>query len=269
MAINNSNRHSARHACITCATGNGKGIAVTSLVYPSTSCLAVFDPYGEYDGRFGRRKAFSYRTRRGFARAFAAAWKSHRPFVVVYHPQADRDRLEEMEWFGQLMWMASDGNRVLHVLFEEFGKCTESISKDDTIAGEIATGGRKFGMIAGYVFQRSAEVPKTIWGNCPIKVIGAQEYTADVKRIQDQLGCSADDVAELGRLNQAFSTYVPAYDDRVKTKCHYLVARGLMDFSRQAALVYPNRHLVKKWSAEQKRLHQESRFTLVNPEILK
>lgn len=266
MAINPSNRRSAQHACIACATGNGKGIAVSSLGYvPQNGCVIIFDPYGEYDKKLGKRKTTQYRTRRGFANAFKAAWGSNKPFVLSYFPQADKSRLDELEWFGKLAWVAADGNRTLYTIFEEYGKCTESISKDDTIVGEIHSGGRKFGLRAATIFQRSAEVPKTIWGNAPIKIIGAQEYTNDAKRIIEQLDCDKSVIAEVGKLNIEFSMFVKEWDETVKTKCHYLVSKGLGHYEKKAAIVEPCRKLITKWTDVQRELHKNSDYQLINP----
>jgi hypothetical protein len=264
MAVNEQNYRSAQMTSICCATGGGKGIAVTSLgIIPDNACVVVFDPYGEYKTKFGKRACHQYKTKRGFARAFKAAWQSGKAFLLSYFPQGDR--LKEMDWFGCLAWSAADGNRVLYPVFEEYGKCVESNSKDDTIVGEIYSGGRKFGLRGIAIFQRSAEVPKTIWGNSQIKVIGSQEYTADAKRIVDQLGCPIDEISSLSTLNEAFTMYAPNLDDNVRTKTHYLVAKGFRNYTKKAAMVEPARYLTKKWSSEQKSLNKASDFYLVNP----
>ncbi|MGL1956283.1 MAG: hypothetical protein OCD00_03050 [Colwellia sp.] len=264
MAINEQNFRSAQMTSICCATGGGKGIAVTSLgLIPLKSCVVVFDPYGEYKTRFGNRACHQYKSKRGFARAFRDAWQSNKPFVLSYFPQGDR--LHEMEWFGGLVWAAANGGRVLYPVFEEYGKCVESISKDETIVGEIYSGGRKFGLRGIAIFQRSAEVPKTIWGNSQIKVIGAQEYTADAKRIVDQLGCPIDEVAELSTLNEAFTMYAPKLDDHVRTKTHYLMAKGFRNYKKVAAMVEPARHLTKNWSTKQRALNASTDYALINP----
>ena len=264
MAINPSNRHGPNHMSITCATGGGKGIAVTSLgLFPDDSCMAIFDPYGEYSTKFGKRRCYSYKTRQGFAKAFYGAWKTGKPFCVSYNPTTN-DKIKEVDWFSELMWAASDGNRVLHLLYEEFGRCTESVAKCETKAGEIATGSRKYGIRAGFVFQRPAQVPKEIWGNTRIKVIGAQEEKNDAKRIMNQLDCSLDDVMSIGKLNDVFEMNYPNSDDKVKTKVHYLYGKGLGNFEKVAAIVEPNRKLTKNWSENQKQQHQNSPFRCIN-----
>ena len=270
MAKNPSNRWSNRHCSIVCASGNGKGIAVTySGYYPTNGCIAIYDPYGEYARKFGGLPAYAYRTRKHFSTNFLDAWRSHKPFVVVYQPQAAYvDIVEEKNWFGELMWTALDGDRMLYLLFEEFGKCVSGNGKDDTISGEIATGSRKFGCRAGFVFQRSAEVPKTIWGNTTRKIIGAQEYETDCKRIVDQLGCDVADVAQIGQLNNKFAVYDAHYDDELKTKLHYFRSRGLRDFEKVSVMVPPNIKYLSQWTPEQRQLHKISEFRMLNSEIL-
>jgi len=266
MAINPKNHWSPQHACITCATGNGKGIAVTTLNYvPDKAPLVIFDPYGEYQTKFGKRKCFNYRTRRGLATALKAGLQTSKPFVLAYTPQEDKDQKLELDWFADLIWAAADGNKLLYVLFEEYGKIATSTGKESGRVGEIFTGGRKYGLRAGAIFQRSAEVPKTIWGNSAIKIIGAQEFTTDCKRIVDQLNCSIEDVMELGRLNQKFAIHKPELMDNIKTKVHYLVSNGLGNYEKQAAIIEPCRRYLKEWSKEQKKLHKESDFNLINP----
>ncbi|NTS77338.1 hypothetical protein HR060_10725 [Catenovulum sp. SM1970] len=273
MAIHPQNYHEPMHSAFACATGNGKGIAVTSLGWvEANKPLVIFDPYGEYKTKFGKRNCNQYKSKRGFLKAFRNAWQNYQvtkqPFVISYHPAKAsnlKDRIEEREWFSKMIWTASDGRYVLYCLFEEYGACSDSVSKDDGYTGMIYTGGRKFGLRAGAIFQRSAEVPKTIWGNARYKFIGAQEFTADAKRIVDQLGCTAKEVAELGILNEKFAMYAPDIDARVKTKTHYLCAVGMGHFTKQAAMVEPARKLTKNWSNEQKQLNKSSDFLTINP----
>lgn len=268
MAKNPSNRWSNKHACFTCASGNGKGILVTnSGYYPNDGCIAIYDKYGEYNDGFGHLPCFSFKTRKSFSSNFLEAWRSGKPFVVSYSP-VDGDNTSEKDWFGELMWAASDGDRRLHLLFEEFGRCVDSSGKDNSVTGEIVEGGRKFGIRAGFVFQRSATVPKTQWGNTSLKYIGAQEFSTDCKRISEQLGCSVSDVAELGRLNNDLAVYSPKYDDDLKVKLHYMVSKGFEQYERKAAIVPPNVQLMQKWNHKQKELHRLSNYELMNPQVL-
>lgn len=224
MAINPNNELKARHACYLAGTGGGKTAAVKLLKLVGGQC-AIFDMYGDYqfDGRktghfngLGGRAVYSYKTRKQFANAFVEAWRSGKKFVVAYSPEFPKSltgeklkkaKQRELYWFGDLMWDASDGNRELDVVIEELAKLADTAGKDDSIIGELATGGRKFGVILHSVFQRSQEVPKTIWNNSPRKVLGAQEAQADAKRVSIELDAELSDIYQISKLNARYEDH--------------------------------------------------------------
>jgi len=247
-------------------TGAGKGVAMNTLglvekKYP----IVIFDPHAEYK-TFTGRKAYQYKTRMNFAKAFFKAWGSGKPFVLAFTPNVSGDTekerkkslIESAHWFALLVWAAADGNRILYALFEEFGGYAEGNAADDTIIGKIWKEGRKFGVRAIAVFQRSAEVPKTVWANSPIKVIGAQGYEGDKKRVIDALGCTMADIVDLGQKNTDLSMYAKSLDEIVRTKVHYLYSESIGTFEKVAAYVKPAKYLVKDWTAEQKRIDKLS-----------
>lgn len=221
MAINKDNELKARHTCYLAGTGGGKTAAVNLLKLVGDQ-VAIFDLYGDYrfDGRkkshfngLGGRAVYHYTNRKGFATAFVDAWRSGKKFVVAYSPEFPKSlqgaklkaaKQAELYWFGHLIWEAADGNRELNVVIEELAKLVETAGKDDSIIGELATGGRKFGLVLHTVFQRSQEVPKTIWNNSPRKVLGAQESQADAKRISIELDADIDDVYLISQLNSKY-----------------------------------------------------------------
>lgn len=218
MPVNENNELKAKHVCYLAGTGGGKTTAVKLLGMVGEQ-VAIFDMYGDYryDARrkspfngLGGRPVYHYKTRSAFATAFADAWRSGQKFAVAYSPEFS-DKLKgekltaarrtELEWFGSLMWAAADGNRELHIIIEELAKLARTAGKDDTIVGEIATGGRKFGLILHAIFQRSQEVPKTIWNNSPRKVLGAQESRHDAKLIAVELDAELSDVIQISKQN--------------------------------------------------------------------
>lgn len=221
MAVNFNNSLDAEHVCYLAGTGGGKTTAV-KLLNQVGNQVAIFDLYGDYqfDGRkkspfngLGGRTVYHFNKRADFARAFTQAWSSGKKFVLAYQPtfspslkgsQLKDARVAELHWFGQLIWMASDGNRKLDVIIEELAKLAKTAGKDETIIGELATGGRKFGIVLHTIFQRSQEVPKTIWNNSPRKVLGAQESTHDAKLIAHELDAELSDVKLISQLNQKF-----------------------------------------------------------------
>lgn len=234
MAINRNNALKARHVCYCGTTGGGKAVAVKSLGLVG-DCVALFDVYGDYlvggkktlSGLGNGRQVQHYTARRTFFNAFVEAWASGKKFAVAYMPNKTGDALEiEAQWFGQLVWEASDGNRELHVVWEEMATYCKTSGKDNTIIGQCATGGRKFGMVNHFVFQKPTEVSKTYTSNSPTKVIGAQEDVPDAEFWMKALRCTMDEVVELGKLNEQFEL-------AGKHRKHYLIKKqGIGNYSK-------------------------------------
>lgn len=231
MAINPQNQLDANHVCYLAGTGGGKTASVKLLKLYGDR-VVIFDMYEDYkyDGRkannpfngLGGRKVFHYSTRDAFARSFADAWRSGKNFVVAYTPVFNATlqgkalkeaKQAELYWFGQLVWAASDGNRRMDVIIEELAKLANTTGKDDTVIGELATGGRKFNIALHSIFQRSQEVPKTIWNNSPRKSLGAQESKGDAKAISEELDAPIEQVYQLSKLNEKYK----------KKRLYYLV----------------------------------------------
>lgn len=268
MAKNPSNRHGNRNTVVVCAPGKGKGIAVTNLVYPIPQPIAICDPSGEYQGRFGKWKCNGYTTRRNFVKAFESGWSSRKPFCISYFPKG-KDQVIEKEWFAKYMHLRCDGDRILNGMFEEFGRCSTSNSSDDGYSGKLVNEDRKFGFRGCFVAQRSTQIPKDIWSGCDIKIVGEQTYNTDAARIMDQFGCTKREIAELGELNHEFEFYIEEDDNYVLTKTHYLMGRGMGRYEKVCAIVPPNAKLIKKWNKNQKKLHQQSEYKCFNAELIK
>lgn len=268
MAINQNTARNAMHASIVCMTGGGKGVAVHSLgLVPRTMPVIIFDPHGEYKN-FAGRAVYSYKTRRGLAKALPKAWASKLPFVIAYTPTVSggEDRKQalrrEAYWLATVIWELSDGNRVMAALFEELAEYAEGNAADESPIGRIWTGGRKFGIWGIAVFQRSAEVPKTIWNNSPRKVIGAQGGVIDKKRVINELSCSSEDVDDLGIRNIALSLHSPELGEIVRTKTHYLFSDSAGSYRKVAAYVKPAEKLRANYSSEQKSLDGDGVYQL-------
>ncbi|REL31074.1 hypothetical protein [Thalassotalea euphylliae] len=234
MAVNIDESLEARHVCIAADTGGGKTAAVklvNGLDDLANSFIgdhvAIFDIYGNYrfDGRkaknnkfngLGGRKVFTYNDRASFAKALLSAWRSGKCFVVAYTPvpkskrplsqdQMAEFRRKELEWFGQLMWDAADGKRELYVVIEELAKLVKSVGKDNSIIGELATGGRAYGVILVTVFQRSQEVPKSIWNMSKRKIIGALDTMPDIEAMSKSTGAPVDCLVQVSKLNAKYT----------------------------------------------------------------
>lgn len=270
MAINQNTARNAKHTSICCMTGAGKGVAMNTLgLIPDKYPVIIFDPHGEYKKLAGR-KVYQYKTRLHFARVFKKAWQSGKPFALAYTPKLtgsdEKERkkslIESAHWFASLAWAAADGNRILYTVFEEFAGYAEGNQKDETIIGKIWKEGRKFGLRAIAIFQRSQEVPKTIWNNSPIKVIGAQGGITDRDRVMKEIGCSAQDVTDLGDRNVKLSMYAKSLDEIVRTKVHYLLSESAGTFEKVAAYVPQSNYLVKDWTAEQRAIDKSGGYRI-------
>ena len=269
MAINPNSARKAQHTSISMLTGGGKGIAINNLkLIDPRHPVVIFDPHGEYD-KIAGRKVYAYKTKRNFCKVFAKAWASGKPFALAYRPQIktqdEKARRKELKahahWFGRLVWEASDGNRILYAIFEEYGEYCDSAANDDSIIGTIWTGGRKFGIRAFAIFQRSANVAKNVWENSPNKVIGVQGGINDRERVIKELRCSVDDVNDLDYRNEALEMYHKNFDEHVKTKVHYLVSKG-GSFEKVACYVPQNAALRKKWTAKQRDIDKQGGYRI-------
>lgn len=221
MAINPNASLKAEHVAIVAGTGGGK-TAAAKLLDRYGDQVAILDVYCgyKYDGRktgkfngLGGRRVYHYYDRKSFAKAFINAWRSGLKFVVAYTPIIDNQlpdkeqreaRQAELYWFGRLMWEASDGNRKLTVIIEELAKMSATIGRDDSIIGELASGGRQFGLQLITIFQRSQEVPKTIWNNSPNKILGAQESMKDAEAAAKELDVDVSNIVAISKLSNQY-----------------------------------------------------------------
>ncbi|WP_394131660.1 hypothetical protein [Shewanella maritima] len=210
MAINANNALEVRHKSYCGASGSGKTAAFKRLQLYGQH-IAGFDMYSDYkkgglrklSGVGDGRAVHHYTTRQTFLRAFTEAWASGKRFAVFYLPHVEKSQMrKEAIWFANVVWAASDGNRELHVVFEEYGKYAEGTAAERSRIGEIATGGRKFGLVGHYLFQRPSEVSKTIIGNCAEFIVGAQQTKLDARKWVDELDCDIGEIIELDRLNK-------------------------------------------------------------------
>jgi hypothetical protein len=270
MAINPNSARNALHTAICMITGAGKGIALNTLgVIPPQYPVIIFDPHAEHTSIAGR-KVYQYKTKRNFAKAFAAAWPTKQAFALAYCPQISASDEKQAkiqlqsaaEWLAKLAWAAGDGKRILYAVFEEYGSYCTSVADDQTTIGKIWTEGRKFGIRGVAIFQRSATISKTIWGNSPIKIIGAQGYENDIVRVIDAIGCTKEDVIDLAYRNKALEMFAPELDENVRTKVHYLVSESVGKYKKVAAWVKPAQHLRKKYTAQQAQIAKKGQYAI-------
>lgn len=272
VAINPNTARNAEHVAISMLTGGGKGIAINNLgIIDKKHPVLIFDPHGEYE-KIAGRKVYRYRTRMNFCKQFRKAWASSKPFALAYHPKVsgntDKERKKSLtdaaHWFGRLAWAASDGDRILYTIFEEFGEYTQGSGDEDSIIGQIWTGGRKFGIRAVAIFQRAANVSKKIWENSPNKVIGVQGGKRDQERACAEIGCTVDNVIDLGYRNKALEMYARSLDENVRTKVHYLFSKSAGTFEKVACYVPQSNYLTKNWSAKQREIDKSGGYRIAS-----
>lgn len=271
MAINPNTARNALHTSVCMVTGGGKGIALNTLgIIPRHLPVVIFDPHGEHS-RIAGRKVYQYKTQMNFAKTFQKAWVSGKPFALAYTPQVggkdekeSKKRLQAAaEWFAKLVWKASDGNRIIYAVFEEYGAYAQGTGDDTTTIGKIWTEGRKFGIRGVAIFQRSATITKTIWSNSEIKIIGAQGYENDILRCVEATGCTRQDMVDLAHRNKALEMHYCEIDEMVRTKVHYLHSKSVGTFEKVACYVKPAARLRKKWSKSQKEMDKTGGYRLV------
>lgn len=270
MAVKPNPARNAEHWSICMLTGGGKGVAINNLnIIDPKHPVVIFDPHGEYS-KIAGRKVYGYKSKRNLAKAFKSAWESGKTFALAYQPsiksKGEKERKKELQehahWFGRLVWEASSGNRILYAVFEEYGEYCDNAGTDNSIIGQIWTGGRKFGIRAIAVFQRSASVSKTIWEGSPNKVIGVQGGINDQERVVKELGCTRADVIDLGYRNKALEMFAPKIDERVRTKVHYLVSHASGTFDKVACYVPQAAYLRPKWDAEQRQIAKQGGYRI-------
>jgi hypothetical protein len=198
-----NNELDAEHSFHVGATGSGKTSSLTKLKFISESDQVVFfDPYGDYK-KIGRSVVKRFSSYAEFVRALmvARASKTAKGFKYAWTPKegACEDTLEA---FSAAVWVCGNGyhKKRLHAVYEEMAKCVRTTGKLIGYSGHVATGGRKFGIVAHYLFQRGQEVPKTIIGSCPYKWIGYQERDSDAKYLANEIGLSLKDILILKKL---------------------------------------------------------------------
>lgn len=211
MAINPNNSLPLKHACYCGASGAGKTTAVKLLKKVGAQAV-LFDPMGDYtpsrvrklSGLGNGRTVHHYTSRAGFLAAFSDAWRTKKTFAIAYTPKAEQGEALRAEalWFGDLVWKASDGKRELHAVFEEVPRYSNNPVADKSILGAIASAGRKYGIVAHWVFQRPTQIPKTFINDASEYIVGAQQSMKDAKRWAEELDCDLAAIVELGRLNK-------------------------------------------------------------------
>lgn len=196
MAKNPNEKLKSKHVLYCSASGGGKTTAIHNLgKIPKNEPVVLWDPYKTFN-KVGRRKVEQHTEFEHFYRRLAYLHGRSRgqPFAISLVGKSGK---EAFELFGKMVWSVADGNKILHVVFEELLRVVTSTAKADGILGELYQGGRKFGLICHALFQRGQEVPKTVLRGSPYKWVGKVDDVDDAKYWAPKLDKPPQEIAAL------------------------------------------------------------------------
>lgn len=167
MAVNPNTSLKNNHTLYLAISGGGKSQALMQnpAIPKRGARVVLFDP--DEDHRATRTHSL-----RAFHAALLKAIKTGRGFRLAYCGDATPATFEK--WCA-LVWAVLDGRRITFVYIEELAAVVNSTGKAGHYAGLLMRQGRKYGAVVHATTQRGAEIPKTIYTQCPIKFIGQQE----------------------------------------------------------------------------------------------
>lgn len=191
MAQNpNTSLPNNNHLYLACS-GGGKSQALSqnkSIPYRNARVL-LWDI--DHDHRATR-----FEDMRLFYRAVISAIKSGRGFRLAY---SGNDSVTNFELFCQIAWASLNGNKKTYVIIEELADVCITVGKASPEFGRLLRKGRKFGAELHITTQRGAEIPKTAYTQCPVKIVGQQEG-ADIEKMAKVAGVSIRDISALNPL---------------------------------------------------------------------
>lgn len=211
MPRNPDNNLKPFHTFYCGTTGSGKSKAVQYLGQCQTDHMLLWDPYGDYCYEAGNPDKRGFRglkvvhfdvekysnaaaAKKAFIKAVKAADESGRKFRLALSVPISRD---DFLMFCTVAWAIADGKRRLDVVCEEVARTCRTAGKEESVYGELLTGGRKFHLVTHSTAQRAAEVPNTVISQSPFKWVGMQDFPADVKRMTDMCGINRAEIEKL------------------------------------------------------------------------
>lgn len=214
MATNEDNSLPNRHTLYMATSGGCKSQAMGLNPEVKEAQRVIFwDPHNVY-------KAKHYSSLVTFAKELKKATAKDK-FRIAYHGKISSEIFNE---FCRLVWSVADGRKITYVCIDETAEVTDSIGKDKTPLGEMARGGRKYGLRVHVTAIRSAEIPKTIYSQCMIKWIGVLSSTSDAKVAADYLRIPIDQILDLELEMAKKNKGIP--DNKPKTAMFYVKSPG-------------------------------------------
>lgn len=138
-------------------------------------------------------KGQHYETIEQFRRALITALRSGRGFRIAF---SGSDTVENFETWCLMVWAILDGKKLTYVIIEELADVSPSVSKATPNFGRLLRKGRKFGARIHATSQRSTEIPKTAFTQCPVKWVGQQEAD-DVRRMAKIASVTPEQITDL------------------------------------------------------------------------
>ncbi len=227
--INPNARLNAKHVTYIAGTGGGKTSAVFHVdILPKGAQVVIFDPYAFYiNKKLKGQKVSGTSSRAAFVKALLAARRTRHAFKLSYVPERGACD-EELEFFSSVVWSMGNGDAPeLHCVIEELASCAESTGKLKGKAGELARGGRQFGIVLHTLFQKAQEVPKTITDQSDTWWVGRVSSMRDANWVANERDVSIDEITSLVSAKQNL--------ERIgKPIAEYLLITDYNQFSKHA-----------------------------------
>lgn len=148
-------------------SGSGKSQALKQLgSYRQSSRVVMFDPNSDH-------KMPGLLRARGRGELLDALLKGAKAgnFRVAYTPAGD-EREEEHEFFCRAVLHLLDGSRPTNIVDEELAQSCKSPMRAERYHKKLMNEGRKYGLIYEGAVQLPQRVPKDVYDNCELLIIG-------------------------------------------------------------------------------------------------
>ncbi|QFT37632.1 MULTISPECIES: ATP-binding protein [unclassified Vibrio] len=199
--INQNNALANFHTSVIGMSECGKTSVVKKKVIQPTDQVAIFDPYGDYEGKLAGRVVRSYHSLRDFAEAMIAGRKTRQGFKIAWNPQHETKPVD-FDNFCKVAWGLGNGKhpKPLKLILEEVAEHSKTAGKAEGYHGEILRVGRKFGLHSINIFQAGQEVSKTIFRQCKYSYVMMQMLESDERYLQEKMGIPAQEISQLKKL---------------------------------------------------------------------
>lgn|GEM_PF-1744621 len=199
--INKDNALSNHHTMVIGMSECGKTSVVKKKIIKQTDQVAIFDPYGDYEGELAGRTVRVYHSLRDFTAALIAGRKTKQGFKIAWNPR-HKTKPKDFDNFCKVVWGCGNGKhpKPLKVILEEVAEHSSTAGKAEGYHGEILRVGRKFGLHSINIFQAGQEVAKTIFRQCKYSYVMMQLLESDERYLQEKMGIPAIEINKLEKL---------------------------------------------------------------------